>query len=140
MEKNQLRYPWNNNSQRGTCPHHLTSHNNRAVTASPAHTMNTARASSPPQDMDWEPTTTTSACNQPQHVAKHVSQEEIERHRREWCCLQCGDSTHFISCCLYDSPKSSTSVARMHVHGPELEDENKEQAEEQSGSRKEQLL
>lgn len=140
MEKNQLRYPRNNNSQRGTRPHPLTSHNNRAVTAPSAHAVNTAHASSPPQDMDWEPTTTTSARNQPRRVAKRVSQEEIERRRREQRCLRCGDSTHFISRCPYDSPKSSTSVARTHVHGPELEDENEEQAEEQSGSGKEQLL
>ncbi|BCR83610.1 uncharacterized protein ACHE_11012A [Aspergillus chevalieri] len=115
MEKNQLRYSRNNK--------HTTS-------TSPAHPVNTTRASSPPQDMDWEPTTTTSARSQPRRVAKHVSREEMERRRQERRCLRCGDSTHFISHCPYDSPRNSTRIARSHIHGPELEDEE-EQLREQ---------
>jgi len=73
MEKNQLRYSWNNNNHGNTQPYVPTGHNKHTTTTSPAHPVNTTCASSPPQDMDWEPTTTTSACNQPQRIAKHVS-------------------------------------------------------------------
>ena len=130
MEKNQLRYSRNNNNHGNTRPYVPTGHNKHTTTTSPVHLVNTTRASSPPRDMDWEPTTTTSARNQPRRVAKHVSQEELERRRQERRCLRCGDSTHFISHCPYDSPKSSTRVACSHIHGPELEDEE-EQSREQ---------
>jgi hypothetical protein len=52
-----------------------------------------------PEPMDWEPTRVTSATLAQGRRAKWVSQEEMNKRRREGRCFRCGSSEHRVSEC-----------------------------------------
>lgn len=75
--------------------------------------MNSLRKASPtpprdPNAMDWEPHN-----NRSQRRAKWVSDDEMERRRRERLCLRCGASGHIIRQCPYRQARHPGSPPRL---------------------------
>jgi hypothetical protein len=107
----------------------------------PKEQQQSSRQKTPPADaMDWEPTRATSATStqnkgsKEKKRARWVSQEELDRRRREKVCIRCGGSGHFVDKCEYAAPRrpKETPSARGSqasagkVIEPELEDSEDE--------------
>lgn len=126
MEQNNTRFSRGSGQQRSPRSYIANTYNNHVNTPA-SRSGGTNVPPSLPQAMDWEPTTTVSARNRPRRTAIRVSNEEMEKRKRERRCLRCGSSEHFIQHCPHDPPRNNTRLSRTHVHGPELEGDDKEE-------------
>lgn len=107
----------------------------------PKEQQQSSRQKTPPADaMDWEPTRAAPATStqnkglKEKKRARWVSQEELDRRRREKVCIRCGGSGHFVDKCEYAAPRrpKETPSARGSQAGagkvvePQLEDTEEE--------------
>jgi hypothetical protein len=84
----------------------------------------TRTASSPPDPMDWEPTTANQGATQKRRV-KWVTQEERQRRKDNRLCIQCGGDDHFVRNCPYERPLPPrvSKVGKSSVACPPLLDD-----------------
>jgi hypothetical protein len=81
-------------------------------------------ASQPANDtMEWEPTHTRLQDKGKRRRAKWVSQEEMDRRRKERRCLRCGATGHEVRTCVYLPAKRPDTPPKVSAVAPMLEDD-----------------